>query len=225
MFQRLIAIPQEEYLQLTRVQQARQPITQQFYNLDRQYNEQARIDDPYNRLMLQSETLDEMKELKERMRQDITSSTPKPYQKRAHALFQSMQPYLKFNNRGEIYNFCEQLIPHSRLEDLIQHAVRDRRRNLTPTGWDDFRHLLKRHNVPKFMLNRDTLEELDAEETIKKEEVMKRETTTPPASPKRKVMKASKIPRLKAEPVMLRPKRQRKDNPKYGKQFGFLKYY
>ena len=219
MFQRLIAIPQEEYMQLTRVQQVRQPVTQQFYNLERQYNEQARIDNPYQRLMLQSETLDEMKDLKERMRQDITSSTPKPYQKRASALFQSMEPFLKFNERGEIYNASEQLIPQSRLEDLVQHAVRDRRRNLTPKGWDEFRHLLKSHNVPKFMLNRDTLEELDKEEMIKKE------VSSTPTSPKRKVIKATRIPRLEDETVMQRSKRARKDNPKYGKQFGFLQGY
>ena len=219
MFQRLIAIPQEEYMQLTRVQQVRQPATQQFYNLQHQYNEQARIDDPYRRLMLQSETLDEMKELKERMRRDITSNTPKPYQKRAQALFQRMEPFLKFNERGEIYNTSEQLIPDSRLEDLVQHAVRDRRRNLTPKGWDEFRHLLKSHNVPKFMLNRDTLEELNNEEAIK------REVSSTPTSPKRKVMKSSRVPRLKEESVMQRPKRQRKDNPKYGKEFGFLQGY
>lgn len=33
--------------------------------------------------------------------------------------------------------------------DLVQHAVRDRRRNLTPMGWPEFRHLLQEHNVPK----------------------------------------------------------------------------
>ena len=109
MFQRLIAIPQEEYMQLTRVQQVRQPTTQQIYNLERQYNEQEHIRDPYHRLMLQSETLDEMKELKQRMRQDIAMSTPKPYKKRAEALFQSMEPFLRINERGEIYNISDQL--------------------------------------------------------------------------------------------------------------------
>ena len=217
MFQRLIAIPQEEYMQLTRVQQVRQPVTQQFYNLERQYNEQDRIPDPYHRLMLQSETLDEMKGLKERMRQDITTSTPKPYQKRAQALFQNMEHFLNFNQRGEIYNDSNQLIPNSRLEDLIQHAVRDRRRNLTPTGWQDFRHLLKTHNIPKFMLNRDTLEEMDKEKDVKKE------VLTPPTPPSR--LKKKAIKRTKTEPVTQRPKRLRKENPKYGNSYGFLKTF
>ena len=229
MFQRLIAIPQEEYMQLTRIQQVRQPATQQFYNLERQYNEQARIDDPYHRLMLQSETLDEMKELKERMRQDITSTTPKPYQKRAQALFQSMEPFLKFNERGEIYNVSEQLIPQSRLEDLIQYAVRDRRRNITPTGWQDFRILLKTHNVPKSMLNRDTLEEMNKERDITQIDL----SSSTSQMRKRKMKKEGSSPslitrplkRLKKEPTKQKSKRVRKDNPKFGKQFGFLQGY
>ena len=227
MFQRLIAIVQEEYMQLTRVQQVRQLVTQQLYNLERQYNEQERIHDPYNRMMLQSETLDEMKELKERMRQDIGSSTPKPYKKRAQALFQSMEPFLKFNERGEILSASNQLIPQSRLEDLVQHAVRDRRRNITPTGWQDFRHLLKQHNVPKFTLNRDTLEEMERDSAVKREDSpsstslmrksIKKEIKENTSPFKKKVIK-----RLKMEPAIQKSKRVNKDNPKYEKKFGFL---
>ena len=49
MFQRLMAIPQEEYLymQLTSVQQARQPITQQFYILEKRNREGEQILEPY----------------------------------------------------------------------------------------------------------------------------------------------------------------------------------
>ena len=156
----MVAIPQEEYMKLTSVQQVRQPYTQQFYNLERQYGEQEHIRDPYQRMVMQSETLEDMKDLKEKMRQDLTLATPKPFQSRALALYQSLQPFIKFNERGEIYNNDGQLVPQSRLEDLVQYAVRDRRRTVIPTGWSQFRNLLQSQNVPKFMLNRDTLQEL-----------------------------------------------------------------
>ena len=45
-YQRMIAVPQEEYLQLTAVQNARQPLTQQFYNVEKQYNENENIRAP-----------------------------------------------------------------------------------------------------------------------------------------------------------------------------------
>ena len=160
MFQRMVAIPQEEYMKLTSVQQVRQPYTQQFYNLEKQYGEQEYIRDPYQRMLMQSETLEDMKELKERMRQDLTLATPKPYRSRALALYQSLQPFLKFNERGEIFNENGQVVPQSRLEDLVQYAVRDRRRAVVPTGWSQFRDLLQSQNVPKYMLNRDTLQEM-----------------------------------------------------------------
>ena len=160
MFQRMVAIPQEEYMQLTSVQQINQPLTQQFYKLERQYADQERIRDPYQRMVMQSETLDDMKALKERMREDLKLATPKPYQSRALALYQSLHPFIKFNERGEIFDKDDELVPESRLEDLIQYAVRDRRRAVVPTGWTQFRTLLQTQNVPKFMLNRDTLQEM-----------------------------------------------------------------
>lgn len=217
MFQRLMAIPQEEYMQLSSVQQARQPTTQQFYNLERRYREGEQILEPYKRLINQSEVLDEMKDLKIKMRQGIIESTPKPYQTRAKNLFQSLEPFLKFNERGEIYNDDNQLISRSRLEDLVQHAVRDRRRSLTPTGWPEFRHLLQEHNVPKFMLNRDTLDEMSKEEPGKQETkpFVKKEPEGAKASPKS----------AKKEPATQKLTRLRKPNPKYGEKYGFLKKF
>ena len=214
MFQRLMAIPQEEYMQLTSVQQARQPITQQFYNLEKRYREGEQILEPYKRLVNQSEVLDEMKDLKIKMREGIIESTPKPYQTRAKTLYQSLEPFLKFNERGEIYTDTNQLISRSRLEDLVQHAVRDRRRSLTPTGWPQFRRLLQEHNVPKFMLNRDTLDEIGKDEkkeelsTVKKEEVKSVKKEAPHTI----------IARQK-------PTRLRTPNPKYGEKYGFLKKF
>ena len=76
-FQRMVAIPHEEYVQLTTVQNARQPLTQQMYNLESDYNTKEIFSDPYKRLMLQSETLQDMIDLKERMRSSIQDKTPK----------------------------------------------------------------------------------------------------------------------------------------------------
>lgn len=160
-FQRMIAIPQEEYLQLSTVQNARQPLTQQFYNLESQYNKEAEVKDPYKRLMLQSETLDHMKNLKDQMRHYLSVSTPKPYRTRAQALLENVTSFLHFNERGEIYDKDNNIIANTRLEDLIQHAVRDKRRNISPVGWNYFLNLLRENNIPKSILNRGTMEEID----------------------------------------------------------------
>ena len=61
--------------------------------------------------------------------------------------------FLKFNERGEILGKDNKAIENSRVEDLIQHAVRDRRRLGTPTGWENFVQTLKAHNVPRSLLN------------------------------------------------------------------------
>lgn len=171
-FQRMIVIPQEEYLQLSSVQQAKQPLTQQFYTLENQYQEEGKVRDPYQRLMLQSSTLENMKELKEKMRNDIAVNTPKPYQSRAKSLFNSLESFLKFNERGEIYDKDDVIIPNSHVEDLIQHAVRDRRRNMIPLGWSQFVDILRERNVPRSVLNRNTLDEIEYKPIIVKEEPM-----------------------------------------------------
>lgn len=161
MFQRLIAIPQEEYMSMSAAQHVKQPLEQQFHHLNRQFTDVERIQDPYRRLVLQGEVLDEMKELKERMRHNVQVSTPKPYMNRAKALFQNVESFLRFNEKGEMMDKNNQVISQSRVEDLIQHAVRDRRRNMTPTGWSSFLSMLHEHNVPRSVLNRQTLDELD----------------------------------------------------------------
>ena len=173
-FQRMVAIPQEEYAQLTSVQNVRQPLTQQFYNVENEYNQYETINDPYRRLMLQSENLQEMKELKDRMRNYITLSTPKPYRSRAQALFESIEPHIKFNDRGEIMDRDAKVIESSRIEDLIQHAVRDKRRNMLPIGWKEFVEILRKHNIPRSSLNRETLEELASAITPKRASLFSR---------------------------------------------------
>ena len=161
-FQRMIAVPQEEYLALSNMQNVREPLAQHYYSLERRYNDEEKEKDPYRRLVLQSSTLDQMRQVKDQIRNSLVVATPKPYQNRAKALFQSVANLVKFNEKGEIYeDDGTHLIPGSRLEDLIQHAVRDRRRNMTPVGWTHFLKLLREHNVPKFTLNRNTLDELE----------------------------------------------------------------
>ena len=210
MFQRLMTIPQDEYMQLTAVQQARQPLTQQFYSLENQYRKQDRILDPYNRLLLQSETLEQMKGLKERMRENISITSPKPYKNRALALYQSIQPFIKFNEKGEIYDKNGQLISQSRLEDLIQHAVRDRRRSIQPQGWNDFMLLMRENNVPKTTLNRNTLEEIDSTSSLKIEPFPSRKRVS--ERPKAKAKRARLSP-VKTEASPPTPKRTRKKKP------------
>ena len=209
-FQRMIAIPQEEYLQMTTVQNVRQPLTQQFYNLESQYTQEAQIKDPYKRLVLQSQTLDDMKQLKEKMRHYLTVSTPKPYRTRAQALLESVSPFLQYNERGEIYDKEHNIIDNSRLEDLIQYAVRDRRRNINPTGWNYFLTLLLENNIPKSILNRNTIEEMDV---MSRPPTIKQETS----SVKKRKVEHSKTP----SPVR---KSSRKKPPSQKLLDPFMKY-
>ena len=205
-FQRMIAIPQEEYLALSSLQNVREPLAQHFQNLEKRYAVEETERDPYRRLMLQGNTLDQLKQVKSQMRNSLTVSTPKPYQSRAKALFDTLESFIKFNEKGEIYSDDGTLIPGSRLEDLIQHAVRDRRRNLTPTGWSDFLTVLHDHNVPKSILNRNTLDELEGKvtpiPTLTIKPAIKKEPTSPSKQRKR-----SKIP------TRIPPPRETKPHP------------
>ena len=160
MFQRLIAVPQEEYLSMTALRNVQNPLSQHFQNLQQQHNEAGKESDENKRLVLQAEALNEMKEVKMKLRESLMTSTPKPYQTRAKALFQNMENILKFNDRGEMIDEHGNVIAQSHIEDLIQHAVRDRRRNITPIGWDSFRDMIVKHNVPRSVLNRNTLDEM-----------------------------------------------------------------
>ena len=165
-FQRMIVIPQEEYLSLSSMQNVKEPLTQHFYDLERRFNSEETVRDPYRRMVLQSNTLDQMKQVKDQLRNSLLVSTPKPYQTRAKALFQTVEDLLKYNEKGEIYASDGSLVSGSRMEDLIQHAVRDRRRrNMTPTGWTHFLNILRDHNVPRSILNRDTLDEMERRAT------------------------------------------------------------
>ena len=79
----------------------------------------------------------------------------------------SLSSHLNVNEIGELVKSDGSVIPSSRFEDLIQHAVRDRRRKFIPVGWDYFLELLRTYNVPKSVLNRETLDELDGVSNVK----------------------------------------------------------
>ena len=144
-YSNMVIILQEEYMQLSAVQQVRQPVTQQFYNAEQDYQKNLHGADPHRTVLLQSETIERMKDLKEQMRAYLTISTPRPYRTRAEALFQAIEPHLNVNEKGEVIKDDNTVIESSRYENLIQHAVRDHRRIVTPTGWSYFVDLLKRY--------------------------------------------------------------------------------
>lgn len=195
-YSRMVVIPQEEYVQMTSMQQIRQPLTEQVYQTERDYEQNLQIKDPHRSLLLQSETIERLKGLKDQMRHYLNISTPRPYRSRAESLFQSLEPHLNVNEKGEIIKDDNSVIASSRYEDLIQHAVRDRRRNFIPTGWDYFVNLLKKHNVPKASLNRETLDELEKPMSLTPKQQVKKSPTS---------QKPSRIPT---------PKRWIKSSPK-----------
>ena len=160
-FQRMIVIPEEEYRQMLSF---KTPVKQQFLDIQRQHEEQSLNKDLYSRLVLHRATLDMMKTLKEKMRSNIASSTPKRFRGRASQLYSAIEPYINMNDRGEIIDDSHTPIAESHIEDLIQYAVRDHRRNIHPRGWSYFLDKLKTINVPKVSLNRETVEELHGTE-------------------------------------------------------------
>ena len=159
-FDRMVAIPEDEYNQLRSMQQVNNPETAHFLQLSRDYRKQDAIQDPYTRIHLQGETLDQMKQVKDTMRQRLLQATPKPYQNRADTLFNFIKDKVRISPKGELYRDDGQLIEGSNITDLVQHAVRDRRRAINPDGWKDFVRQLKVNNVPNMILNYDTLDEL-----------------------------------------------------------------
>ena len=204
----MIAIPQEEYIHLTSMQRLSQPQAQKMSQLTQQYEQQTHIQDPYKHLVVQASTLEEMKDLKEKIRQDLSLGTPKPYRNRALSLFRSVEPVIKFNERGEMLRADGQAIEASRAEDLIQHAVRDRRRPFTPTGWDEFVKGLKSHNIPRAMLNRATLDELEGRPILKAKRKSypltpppTKRRASPPLSALRVIKKKKRRPSLRYPPT------------------------
>ena len=165
-FQRMVAIPQDEYMQLSSLPP--NPLTQKMSSLQHEYQTLPQSSsNAYDHMMRQGSVLEEMKLLKEKISNDISLGTPKPYRNRALSLYRSIEPHINLTQRGE-FKVQDRVLENSRIEDLIQHAVRDRRRQFTPVGWKEFLHVLKEYNIPKSALNRATLDELSVSDTPSK---------------------------------------------------------
>lgn len=171
-YSRMVVIPQEEYVQMTALQGVRQPLANQLYRKELDYQQNLHIKDPHRAVLLQSETIEELKDLKKKMRDSISLATPLASRSRAIALFNSIEPHLNVNDRGEVITDNNETIDASRYEDLIQYATRRiRRTDYVPPGWDYFLTLLKKYNVPKFALNKETLKEMTSDIKIAKPSV------------------------------------------------------
>ena len=213
-FQRMVVIPQDEYLQLTTLQDAKQPLAQQFFTAEQAYEDAGRIHDPYTRLVMRSENLDRMKVLKEQMRNYLSLVTPKPYRSRAERLLSVLEPHLKWNERGElIESKTNQPIPNTQFSDLIQYAVSYRCRSISPKGWSHFINELRDHNVPQMLLNLPTLDELKVtKREVSSSSIPKSDGVIKESKPK-SVKKKSLLPvlREKSKRVSKLPKRIKDD--------------
>lgn len=161
-FERMVAIPEEEYQHLKTLQQSNDPLQSKFHSLQNEYQKQSFIPDTYARVQRQGETLNEMVKVKDNLRKQLIESTPKPYQSRAQSLFQFIENKMTLNEKGEMTDNDGAIIHGSNITDLVQHAVRDRRRNILPVGWSQFINILRDNNAPRMIMNYETLEELHA---------------------------------------------------------------
>ena len=159
-FQRMVALPEEEYQHLKALQQTNDPLQTKFHSLENDYRKQSFIPDAYARVQSQGETLNEMVKVKDELRKRLIQSTPKAFQSRSQSLFQFIENKLSINEKGEVLDDDGAIIHGSNIGDLVQHAVRDRRRNIVPAGWDHFLDILRETNAPRMIMNYDTLEEL-----------------------------------------------------------------
>ena len=162
-FERMVSIPEDEYRQLLanrQLQKVNNPLESHFQTLSNEYNKLNMINDPQLRVLRQGETLDELIKVKEQLRERLREATPKPYRTRAESLYNFMKDKIQVNPKGEIYTNEGVRIEGSNIADLVQHAVRDRQRNINPLGWKTFVSQLKDHNAPQMILNYNTLDEL-----------------------------------------------------------------
>ena len=98
---------------------------------------------------------------------------PTGYRARAQRMYILLEKYrpslLNWDTSGEVI-FDRHSVPlhGSNLIDLIQHATSvPKRRNYTPTGWNEFVAIIKRINVPMAILNKETQEEVNGTQTGK----------------------------------------------------------
>lgn len=209
-FQRMIIIPQEEYSQLLSVQKAMQPYTQPFQQLQKRFDDSAQINDPYSRLLHETDAMNQMRVLQGNMRDMLMTAVPKAYKSRAESLLKVIEPHVKVSPRGELVEpTTGKVLENTRVDDLIQHAVSGKRRAFEPSGWLPFVEQLRKINVPKSILNRETIQELETK--VKTEPVE---------------VKRGKKRRLSPERVKKRITQTRaaKENIRYPKE-EYLRYY
>ena len=158
----MVVLPQEEYLQLKSVKISQHPISNQLQELVKEDDKIEKITDPYRRLQLHANNVEERRVIREKMRKFITLSTPRQYRSRAENLLNFIEPFIHYNERGEIFdNERGEAIRDSHIDTLLQHAVRDfRRKTVKPNGWDHFRDILARENVPHNIIGAPTISEL-----------------------------------------------------------------
>lgn len=178
-FQRMVGIPEDEYTHLKSLQQATDPVQNKFLSLSHEYQKEGFIKNPHVRVQKQGETLNEMINMKEELRNRLVQATPKPYRSRAESLFQYVANKISSNERGEMVDADGSPIEGSNIGDLIQHAVRDRRRNIIPSGWNHFLKVLKDTNAPKMILNYDTLNEISGNQSAVGKKAQKLKSSSP----------------------------------------------
>ena len=151
-FQQLVAIPLEQYNQMLSMMNMRQPLAQKVTRIQNalsnpsiaaaEYDDAGVDGDPYDHMIRQGMMLEEMKRAREQLKNDISTGTPKPYRNRALALYNQIAPIIQFNDKGELLVNTKNssgaevttAVTGSRAEDLIQHAVRDRRKLFYTNG-------------------------------------------------------------------------------------------
>ena len=159
-YSKMVVLPQEEYVQLNSTRNIQQP--QQLQDLTKTDENIEKIQDPYRKLQLHANNIEERRIIRDKIRKFITLSTPRRYRSRAENLLNFIEPFVQFNERGEVLDRENHVIEGSHIDDLLQHAVRDmRRKSVKPTGWDYFRDVLARENVPHNIIGAPTITELN----------------------------------------------------------------
>ena len=202
-FQRMVTIPEDEYNALRTMQQVGDPLEKHFQTLSSDYAKQAAVKDSHDRVLRQGEILNEMIKTKDMLRRRVHDATPKPYQHRVGSLFDHMMEKMQLSEKGEIYTKAGDVIEGSNIGDLVQHAVRDRRRKYTPVGWNMFLTHLKDANAPKMAMNYETLEELKPPSPASRMSSSHRSRSIA----KRKNVNAGKRKMIKEEPYSSRHRR------------------
>ena len=181
----MVVLPQEEYVQLNSTRNIQQPLAQQLQDLTKTDENIEKIQDPYRKLQLHANNIEERRIIRDKIRKFITLSTPRRYRSRAENLLNFIEPFVQFNERGEVLDRENHVIEGSHIDDLLQHAVRDmRRKSVKPTGWDYFRDVLARENVPHNIIGAPTITELNKPLTTNNRKLKREANDGSIASPK-----------------------------------------